>query len=250
MEEVTNVRKTALILGATSDVARAIAVQLAAKQFGLLLAGRNGEELEKLEKEFAIRFNVPVRSLQFDALDFGAHAKFVDALDPFPSISIVVFGLLGDHQQAIRDNDQALRIVHSNYTGAVSILNCLANKYESLGEGTIVGISSVAGDRGRQSNYLYGSAKAGFSAYLSGLRNRLCHEGVHVITVKPGFIATRMTEGLNLPGPLTANPEQVAKDVVNAIKKKKNVVYTLWMWRYIMMVIKMIPESVFKKLRL
>jgi short-subunit dehydrogenase len=114
----------------------------------------------------------------------------------------------------------------------------------------IVGIASVAGERGRQSNYLYGSAKAGFRAYLSGLRNRMHRESVHVVTVQPGFVYTKMTENLNLPKMLTATPDEVAETVYSAVYKRKNVVYVKWFWRWIMVVIKSIPESVFKKLKL
>ncbi|MCL4128207.1 UNVERIFIED_CONTAM: hypothetical protein GTU68_062310 [Idotea baltica] len=121
---------------------------------------------------------------------------------------------------------------------------------ENRKEGTIVGISSVAGERGRASNYLYGSAKAGFTSFLSGLRNRLAGKGVHVLTVKPGFVDTAMTEGLDLPGPLTAQPQQVARAVFKAVGKKKNTLYTLWMWRYVMLIIRNIPEAIFKKLSL
>ncbi|HTR29705.1 MAG TPA: SDR family NAD(P)-dependent oxidoreductase, partial [Puia sp.] len=114
------------------------------------------------------------------------------------------------------------------------------------------GISSVAGERGRQSNYFYGSAKAGFTAYLSGLRNRLFHKGVHVLTVQPGFVNTKMTENMPLPGPalLVASPELVADVVYKAVIKKKNVVYVKWFWRWIMLLVKSIPESLFKKLKL
>ncbi len=247
---MTTIKEHVLLLGATSDVARALANQFGARHYGLMLAGRNATELEKLKQDLEIRYQVPVQAFEFDALDFKSHQKFAEALDPFPSTTILVFGLLGEHEKAIHRHDEALNILHSNYTGAVSVLNLLADRYETMGKGTLVGISSVAGERGRQSNYLYGSAKAGLTTYLSGLRNRLSHAGVHVLTVKPGFIATRMTEGLKLPGPLTAKPEQVARDIIKAINKKKNVIYTLWMWRYIMMIIKMIPESLFKKMKL
>ena len=129
-------------------------------------------------------------------------------------------------------------------------METIAADFEQRNEGTICGISSVAGERGRKSNYLYGSAKAGFSEYLSGLRNRLAKSNVHVVTVKPGFIDTKMTEGMPLPAPLTAQPEQVAKDIFKACMKKKNVIYTLWMWRWIMAIIRNIPEPIFKKLDL
>jgi short-subunit dehydrogenase len=126
----------------------------------------------------------------------------------------------------------------------------VANAYEAMKAGMIVGISSVAGERGRQSNYIYGSAKAGFTAYLSGLRNRLFRSGVHVMSVQPGFVNTRMTQHLTLPPLLTAQPEQVADAVFKAVQRKKNVLFVKWPWKYIMLIIKSIPESIFKKLKL
>jgi short-subunit dehydrogenase len=117
-------------------------------------------------------------------------------------------------------------------------------------KGTIVGISSVAGERGRQSNFMYGSAKAGFTAYLSGLRNRMFRENVHVVTVLPGFVYTRMTENLKLPKPLTAEPSEIGEAVYSASINKKDIIYVRWFWRWIMMIIKMVPEFIFKKLKL
>jgi short-subunit dehydrogenase len=132
----------------------------------------------------------------------------------------------------------------------VSILNVVANEFEKLNDGLIIGISSVAGERGRQSNYLYGSAKAGFTAYLSGLRNRLFKSNVHVMTVKPGFMKTRMIEGIKTPGPLTASPEIAARKIFKAAQSRKNVVYILPVWRLIMFIIRSIPEGIFKKMKL
>ena len=132
----------------------------------------------------------------------------------------------------------------------VSILSVIADDFEKRGSGCIAAISSVAGDRGRQSNYIYGSAKAGLTAYLSGLRNRLTSKGVHVMTVKPGFCRTKMTENLELPAALTASPEQVAHAVYRGMEKGRSTVYTLWMWRWIMLIIKHIPEPIFKKMKL
>jgi decaprenylphospho-beta-D-erythro-pentofuranosid-2-ulose 2-reductase len=123
----------------------------------------------------------------------------------------------------------------------------LANHFERRGSGTLVGISSVAGDRGRASNYVYGSAKAGFTAFLSGLRNRLAKKGVHVVTVKPGFVATRMTAGMNLPKALTAHPDDVARAVYRAFERKNDVIYILPIWWMIMRIICIIPEILFKK---
>jgi short-subunit dehydrogenase len=146
--------------------------------------------------------------------------------------------------------EETARILTANYTGAVSILNKIAASYVSQRKGTILGISSVAGERGRQSNFLYGSAKAAFSAYLSGLRNYCTAFGVHIATIKPGFVYTKMTAGLTLPPRLTATPQQVASAVYQAAERKKNVVYVKSLWRWIMLVIRSIPEPIFKKLHL
>jgi hypothetical protein len=153
-------------------------------------------------------------------------------------------------EQSIAQNDwnETFNTINVNFTGAVSMLNIIANDFEARKSSFIIGISSVAGDRGRKANYIYGSAKAGFSAYLSGLRNRLFGSGVHVLTVKPGFVATKMTEGLDLPEKLTAHPEAVAKDIFVAQQKGKDVLYTKSIWRLVMLIIKHIPEGIFKKL--
>ncbi|WPQ60824.1 SDR family oxidoreductase [Chitinophaga sancti] len=241
---------TALILGAGSDMAVAIARQYAGGKYDLQLAARNVDSLYPLQQDLQIRYHIKVESYAFDATDFDSHAAFYAGLPVKPDITICVYGYLGEQVKAQSNWSEAARIIHTNFTGAVSILNIVADDYAATGAGTIVGISSVAGERGRQSNYIYGSSKAGFTTYLSGLRNRLFHKGVHVLTVKPGFVYTRMTEHLKMPPLLTAQPDAVAKDVYKAAAKKKNVLYTKWFWRYIMLIIKSIPEGIFKKLKL
>ena len=242
--------KHALILGATSDIAKALAHKFAGQGFGVTLAARQSERLENVISDIEIRRNVQAQAVEFDALDYAGHTEFYNSLSPKPDVAICVFGYLGDQQLAQSDFAEAELIINVNYTGAVSILNLIANDFEQRKAGTIIGISSVAGDRGRQSNYLYGSAKAGFTAYLSGLRNRLAKANVHVITVKPGFVRTKMTADKPLPGPVTAKPEQVADDVFKAYQRQSNQVYTLWMWKYLMLVIRNIPEGIFKRLSL
>jgi len=242
--------ESVLILGATSDIARALAHQYAKHHYRLLLAARNIDVLQADVKDLQIRYNATVDALYFDALAYDTHATFYQQLPESPSIVICVFGLLGDQQTSQHNWSEAKKIMEVNYLGAASILLHVADAMEAKGTGTIIGISSVAGERGRASNYLYGSAKAGFTAYLSGLRNRLAKKGVHVLTVKPGFVQTAMTEGMDLPPLLTAQPDQVAKAIYQAQKKQKNVIYTLWMWRYVMWIIRNIPEAIFKKLKL
>jgi decaprenylphospho-beta-D-erythro-pentofuranosid-2-ulose 2-reductase len=239
-----------LILGAGSDIAVALARNFASNGYGVQLAARNVNRLQPLQSDLAIRYNSACTLHEFDAERPETHTAFLDSLPAMPDVSISVFGYLGDQQKAELDWEECHRILQVNYVGAVSILNRIAEKYAALGHGTIVGISSVAGERGRKSNYLYGSAKAGFTAYLSGLRNRLSAATVHVLTVQPGFVYTRMTEHLKLPALLTASPEQVADAIVAAVRKKKNIIYVKWIWRWIMLVIRCIPEPVFKKMNL
>jgi decaprenylphospho-beta-D-erythro-pentofuranosid-2-ulose 2-reductase len=241
---------TALILGATSDIAIALARQLGSSGYDLQLAARNVDALKAIKSDIEIRNKVSVTTHELDALNFESHQAFYDSLPQRADLAILVFGYLGDHSKAITDWAESSRILNTNYVGAVSILNVVATDFEKRKSGVIVGISSVAGDRGRMSNYLYGSAKAGLTAYLSGLRNRMAHAGVHVLTIKPGFVRTQMTEGLKLPAPITAEPEQVAKRILWAVKKNKNSIYVLPIWSLIMLVIRNIPESIFKKLKL
>ncbi|MBC9910087.1 SDR family oxidoreductase [Chitinophaga varians] len=241
---------TVLLLGAGSDMAVAIARRFAAAQYNVQLAGRHAAALQPLQQDLQIRYGISATVHHFDATAYDTHTSFYTSLPAQPDITVCAFGYLGDQELAQHDWQEASRILHSNFTGAVSILNVVANAYEAKKAGMIVGISSVAGERGRQSNYIYGSAKAGFTAYLSGLRNRLFRSGVHVMSVQPGFVNTRMTQHLTLPPLLTAQPEQVANAVFKAVQRKKNVLFVKWPWKYIMLIIKSIPESIFKKLKL
>lgn len=239
-----------LILGATSDIAEAIAYAYAKRGDNIILAARNAQRLERIQNDMEVRFGKRPFVAEFDAADFGSHTTFYQNLPYVPNIVVCVFGFMAENEVALTEFSVAKQTIDVNYTGAVSVLNIAAQSMAERGSGTIIGISSVAGDRGRQSNFIYGSAKAGFSAYLSGLRNYLFHKGVHVLTVKPGFVRTKMTEGLPLNPKLTAEPEQVAADVLNAADSKKNVLYTRWMWKYIMAIVCSIPEFIFKKLKM
>ncbi|HXS35432.1 MAG TPA: SDR family oxidoreductase [Flavipsychrobacter sp.] len=239
-----------LLLGATSDIATAIARNFAQNKYDVILAGRDTEALKALKSDIQIRYSVKANVVQFDAANFSEHNSFYNNLPFHPDVTICVFGYLGDQKKASSDWAEAQRIVQTNYTGAMSILNIISEDYAVKNKGTIVGISSVAGERGRQSNYIYGSAKAGFTAYLSGLRNHLFKYGVQVVTVLPGFVYTKMTADLKLPPLLTAKPEEVALVVKKAVDKKKNIIYVKWPWKWIMTAIKMIPEGIFKKMQL
>ena len=240
--------KNILILGATSDMAQAIAKKYAAEGWSLTLAALEPELLEPIAADLRVRSEVKIQTLEFDATDFSNHRNFYESLETQPDVVLCVFGYMGDQLEVRTNLEEIRRTISINFVGAASILAVVAEDFEKRRQGAIVGISSVAGDRGRQSNYVYGSAKAGFTTYLAGLRNRLAKSGVHVMTVKPGFCRTKMTENLELPAALTASPEQVADAVFQGLEKKKNTIYILWMWRWIMLIIRHIPETIFKKM--
>lgn len=233
-------------------MARAVAEELAAQGKSLFLAGRDLEDLEHTAADVRIRFGVQAHIGYFDAVDTTSHSEFVTSvLEKVEELAGVVlaFGTMTDQKEAEQDFHAAEAMITSNFTGTVSILTHLANYFEKRRSGVIVGISSVAGDRGRQSNYIYGASKGAVSLFLQGLRNRLFQAGVQVITVKPGFVDTAMTYGMKLP-PIVAPPKTVARDICKAIQKKADVVYTPFFWRYIMLIIRLIPEFVFKRLKL
>ena len=242
--------KNLLIVGANSDIAIATAKHYAKHGYALMLAARNTGALEPLIGDLSIRGAPSVELFELDVTDSSSHKTFFEQLTTPVSGVLVACGYLGDQTQAQTDQDEFLRIVNTNFVGLAQLINEFANRFEQAGSGFIIGITSVAGDRGRKSNYAYGSAKAGFSAYLAGLRNRLFSAGVHVLEVRPGFVNTKMTEDLDLPPLLTAEAEEVAKAIYQAQTKGKNLIYVKPMWRLIMMVIKNIPETIFKRLNL
>lgn len=239
-----------LIVGAHSDIGRAIARAYAKAGRPLVLAARNPERLEDDRSDLQIRHSIEVQLVAFDLLDTQSHGQFLDLLIPFPETVVSVIGLLGDQNVSQGDPKIADLVMRTNYVDLALFLGDVANRMEARGTGTIIGVSSVAGDRGRASNYVYGSAKAGFTAFLSGLRNRLAKRGIKVVTVKPGFVDTRMTAGMNLPPLLTAKPSEVAQAVLRAETKGRDIVYVKPIWRLVMLVIKAIPERLFKRLSL
>jgi decaprenylphospho-beta-D-erythro-pentofuranosid-2-ulose 2-reductase len=246
-------RRSVLVLGATSAIARAVAEELGRDGFDLVLAGRDAEELETLARDLRLRSQSEVLVRHFEALSYDTHARFVEECREASGDrlfgAVLCFGYLGDQALAQDDFAEARRILDTNLLAAVSILNRLANHFEGRGEGFLCAISSVAGERGRQSNYLYGAAKAGLTTYLQGLRNRLSRAGVRVVTVKPGFVDTSMTFGR--PGMfLVAAPEEVGRRIVDAIRKGRDVLYVPAFWRPVMLAIRSIPEKIFKKLKL
>jgi len=243
-------KPSVLILGARSDIGKATAHAFASLGHPIQLAARRAETLDADQSDIALRHNVDVSLHEFDVLDLQSHAAFVDQLPELPEVAVCAIGLMGEQTENERDLDAASRVMRSNYEGPAHILAALANRFEARGHGSLVGISSVAGERGRATNYVYGSAKAGFTAFLSGLRNRLAKKGVHVVTVLPGFVATQMTEGLDLPAKLTAQPEEVGNAIAQAVTKKKNTIYVRSIWKLIMAIIRNIPERIFKRLKI
>lgn len=242
-----------LVLGANSLIAQAAASHFAAAGHKIIFAGRKQDEPEKYANDFSIRYNTKCGSEIVDALDFSAHKKFAEDIisgNPDLGYILIVFGYLGTQETAQNDFEEAHRIIDTNYTSVVSMCELFAAEFETKKKGTIAAISSVAGDRGRQSNYMYGSAKGALSVYLQGLRNRLSRSGVSIVTIKPGFVNTPMTYGMPLPKLLVASPQKVGKDIYKAMIKGKSIVYTPFYWRWIMLIIKFIPEFIFKKLKL
>ncbi len=241
--------ETWIILGATSSMARAFARLMAERGARLILAGRDREELRRLALDMSARGAADAIAMPFDARKPAGFAAIIErARETGGVISAASFVGSMPPQQAI-DADPALidGVVADSFTGPARFLHQLAPELEARGAGTIVGVASVAGDRGRLGNYVYGAAKAGFATYLSGLRNRLGRAGAHVVTVKPGFVDTSMTWGLEGMF-LVAAPEDVARAIARAIDKRRNVIYTPGFWRLIMTIIRLIPEPIFKKL--
>ncbi len=239
-----------LIVGAKSDVAKSLAKLYAKNNYNIYLAARNCQELEPFAMDLSIRERQDIKCLELDILDWDNHEAFYNSLDKKPYGVITAVGYLGDQKLGEKNFSEVEKITFTNLLGNMSLLNIIANDFERRGKGFIIGLSSVAGDRGRQKNYFYGASKAGFTTYLSGLRNRLYKKNIQVITVKPGFINTKMTADLELPALLTAEPGTVSVDIFKAQKKNKSVIYTKKIWGIIMFIIRVLPEKFFKKLNI
>lgn len=239
-----------LILGATSDIARAVAHRFAAAGHDLVLSARDPATLERDRADLALRYGVAVQVLMLDALHPESFGPFATALDPLPEVALCAIGAMGEQRASEQDPEAAAQVMRATFEGPALILGALAERFAERGSGTLVGISSVAGERGRASNYVYGAAKAGLTTFLSGLRNRLASRGVHVVSVLPGFVATRMTEGMDLPPRLVAQPEEMAEAIFRAVVRRRDVIYVRPVWRLIMAVIRALPERVFKRTRL
>lgn len=237
-----------LIVGATSDIAKALARAYAAAGCDLVLAARDPDQMIADQADLTIRHGIKVELATVDVTRTDPEAFF--AAGPLCGTLVMVAGLLGDQAQSEIDAAAADLVMNSNFNGPTIWLLAAARRMEARGSGHIVGISSVAGERGRASNFVYGAAKAGLTAVLSGLRNKLAKRGVLVVTVKPGFVDTRMTAGMKLSPRLTASPDEVASAILRAQAKGREVVYVKPVWWLIMAIIRALPERVFKNTKL
>lgn len=243
--------KSLLVLGGSSDIGRATAQRFAAAGWRIFLAGRDLGALAREADDIAARSGIKVSTFELDILQSDAFKGFVDRLPALPDAVVCVIGLLGDQAQAERELSHASEVMRANFEGPALLLGVFAERFAARGDGAIVGVSSVAGERGRASNYVYGASKAGFTAFLSGLRNRFGKTKIHVVTVKPGFVRTRMTKGMKLPGPLTAEAAEVGEAIyLAAVARPRDVVYVKPIWRIVMTIIKAIPETIFKRLKI
>lgn len=242
-----------LIVGATSGIAEAVARRYAEQGSRLFLVARNAGKLQTISADLAARGAREVNIFVMDANDSHLIPQMADAAWMAlgsVDVALVAHGTLPDQQRTETDIPYAIAEFRTNAESVIACLSALAQRFEQQGKGVLAVIGSVAGDRGRSSNYLYGAAKAAIDTFASGLRARLFKGGVHVLIIKPGFVATAMTADLNLPARLTATPDTVACDIQKAIAKLKEVLYTPWFWRWIMLIIRWLPAAIFKRMKL
>jgi short-subunit dehydrogenase len=237
-----------LILGATSGIAKALAREFARHGLELVLAGRDLDEMQTIAADARVRYGTNSEIVEFDATDFDSHPKFWQNCGTLDGV-VCCFGVMHAQNDAETDWKKSHEMIEVNYSAYVSILNIAANEFEARGRGFIALLSSVAGDRGRRSNYIYGSTKAAVSTYAEGLRARLFASGVSVTTVKPGPVDTAMSFGLDKL-PLLAPPEKVASDIYRGIRRKADVVYTPAPWRFIMAILCLVPSFLWKRAKL
>jgi decaprenylphospho-beta-D-erythro-pentofuranosid-2-ulose 2-reductase len=244
--------KKVLIVGATSAIAEATARLYATRHAGLYLLGRNEERLRTLAADLKVRGAKSVNYAKFDANAFAEHRAILEqSIQALGGLDVVLIahGSLSDQKACERDFNLTLRELNVNAISVISLLTHLANRMESERHGTIAVISSVSGDRGRQSNYVYGTAKGALNVFLEGLRGRMHKSGVKVVTIKPGFVDTPMTAQFK-KGPLWSTPQQVSRGIIRAIDRGQPVAYLPPFWSFIMFMIKAVPDRLFNMLRL
>ena len=241
-----------LILGATSAIAHETAKLLASEEAQLYLVGKNDEKLRTIKDDLIVRGAQQVDGMVLDLCRIDHHQHLIDnaikALNGLDAV-LIAHGTLGDQKRCEQSVSETFKELTTNCLSIISLLTLLANYFEQHRQGCIAVISSVAGDRGRQSNYVYGTAKGAVSIFLQGLRNRLSPKGVRVVTVKPGFVDTPMTASIEKKT-LFADPAVVGKRIYQALKKPEDVVYVPRFWWPIMIFIRGIPEGIFKSLKL
>jgi hypothetical protein len=246
-----------VIFGATSAIAQACARIWLQRGARLVLVGRHAARLQVVADDLRTRAGATgaahIHALQADLDPLDGHAVLVDqatALLGSIDIVLIAHGSLPDQRHCEADPALAMGEIHTNGTSVVHLAGLLGRQLAAQGRGSLAVISSVAGDRGRQSNYVYGAAKGLVTLYLQGLRNSLFASGVHVLTIKPGFVDTPMTAAIPKSGPLWATPDQVARGIVRAVDRRQDVAYVPGWWRVIMVIIRAIPEAIFKRLKL
>ena len=244
------------IFGANSAIATAVARLCVARSDSLFLVGRNTEKLAALVQDLEVRRAGGTGKLGSAVADLNEVSRHPDLFDAAEAalggldIVLIAHGSLPDQKACEASAEATLATISTNALSAISLATIAANRFEARKAGVIAVIGSVAGDRGRQSNYVYGAAKGMVATFFQGLRNRLDKSGVAVVTIKPGFVDTPMTAHLEKSGPLWAKPDQIAAGIVSAIDRRANVVYLPFFWRYILLIIRLVPERVFKRLSL
>lgn len=237
-------------MGATSTIARYAAASLAKRGYSLYLASRDTEEQARIAADLSVRYDVPVKQVSFNADDTASHAALIQkVISEMGGLWGVVYavGYMGETSPGKGQSTQdAATVISRNLTGAVSVLEAAASHIEAQNGGFIIAISSVAGDRGRRKNYIYGAAKAGLATYIEGLRHRMAGKAIRVVNIKPGLVDTPMTYGMR-KGLLMASPEAVGKRIASAAERGPDTVYVPFFWRYIMLIIRMMPEFIFKR---
>jgi decaprenylphospho-beta-D-erythro-pentofuranosid-2-ulose 2-reductase len=238
-----------LLLGGTSEIGLAIAERYARRRsLRVVLAARPSPRLDAAAAKLR-EAGATVSTVDFEATEFAGHPAMLDKAfaDGDIDVTVVAFGLLGDAEQAWQDHARAVELAQVNYTAAVSVGVALAERLRRQGHGRIVALSSVAGERVRRANFVYGSTKAGMDGFYLGLGEALAPEGVTVTVVRPGFVHSKMTEGMKAT-PLASTPEQVADVTVNAVAKGKELVWAPAAWRMVMTVVRHIPRVIFRRL--
>lgn len=243
-------KKSVLILGATSDIGMSCAAKFAQEGFNLQLTSRDLLNEDFLDFICELNNTTEVSKHELDILDYYSFDKLIEELKVLPDIVICCIGALG-MQRGDQNNEKKIsKMIKVNFEGPMILLEKFAYLFEERGSGTIVGVSSVAGERGRASNYIYGSAKAGFTTFLEGMNHRFGRSKINVIAVLPGFVDTKMTNHMDIPKLLTANRKKLANVIYKAHKKRKSKVYYLPIWRFIIFLIRILPTIIFSKLKI